>query len=88
MSLSLSNRDDIIANSFSIITANGSVVDVLDAVQSSIVGLPSSSLNTIESFQLLFRMTLTISKQAKHLLTIKLLFQQRTPKLRLLPLFI
>ena len=48
ISLSLTNRDDIIANSFSIITANGSVVDVLDAVQGSIVGLPPSSLNTIE----------------------------------------
>ena len=48
MSLSLTNRDGIIANSYSIITANGSVVDVLDAVQGSIVGLPPSSLNTIE----------------------------------------
>ena len=48
MSLSLTNRDDIIANSFPLITANGSVVDILDAVQGSIVGLPPSSLNTIE----------------------------------------
>ena len=48
MSLSLTNRDDIIANSFSIITANGSVVDILDAIQGSIVGLPPESLNTIE----------------------------------------
>ena len=48
MSLSLTNRDDIIANSFSLITSNGSVVNVLDAVQSSVVGLPPSSLNTIE----------------------------------------
>ena len=48
MSLSLTNRDDIIANSYSLITANGSVVDILDAVQGSIVGLPPSSLNTIE----------------------------------------
>ncbi len=45
------NRDDIIiiiANSYSLITANGSVVDILDAVQGSIVGLPPSSLNTLE----------------------------------------
>ena len=48
MSLSLTNRDDIIANSFSLITSNGSVVNVLDAVQSSVVGLPPASLNTIE----------------------------------------
>ena len=48
MSLSLTNRDDIIANSFSIITANGSVVDILDAIQGSVVGLPPESLNTIE----------------------------------------
>ena len=50
MSLSLTNRDDIIANSYSLITANGLVVDILDAVQGSIVGLPPSSLNTIEKF--------------------------------------
>ena len=48
MSLSLTNRDDIIANSYSLIASNGSVVDLLDAVQSSIVGLPPSTLNTIE----------------------------------------
>ena len=48
MSLSLTNRDDIIANSYSLITSNGSVVDLLDAVQSSIVGVPPATLNTIE----------------------------------------
>ena len=48
MSLSLTNRDDIIANSYSLITSNGSVVDILDAVQGSIAGLPPASLNTIE----------------------------------------
>ena len=47
MSLSLTNRDDIIANSFSLITSEG-VVDILDVVQSSVVGLPPSTLNTIE----------------------------------------
>ena len=47
MSLSLTNRDDIIANSYSLITSDG-VVDLLDAVQSSVVGLPPSTLNTIE----------------------------------------
>ena len=48
LSLSLTNRDDIIANSYSLITSDGSVVDLLDAVQSSIVGLPPATLNTIE----------------------------------------
>ena len=48
MSLSLTNRDDIIANSYGLITSNGSVVDIVDAVQGSIVGLPPASLNTIE----------------------------------------
>ena len=43
MSLSLTNRDHIIANNYSLNTANGSVVDILDAI-----GLPPSSLNTIE----------------------------------------
>ena len=47
MSLSLTNRDDIIANSYSLITSDG-VVDILDAVQSSVVGLPPSTLNTLE----------------------------------------
>ena len=44
MSLSLTNRDDIIAYSYSLITSDGSVVDLLDAVQSSIVGLPPATL--------------------------------------------
>ena len=48
MSLSLTNRDDIIANSYSLITSNGSVVDLLDAVKDSVVGVPPSSLNTLE----------------------------------------
>ena len=48
MSLSLIGRDDIMANSCSIITADGAVVDMLDAVQGAVVGLPPSSLNTIE----------------------------------------
>ena len=48
MSLSLTNRDDIIANSYRLITSTGSVVDLIEAVQSSVVGLPPASLNTIE----------------------------------------
>ncbi len=48
MSLSLTDRDDIIANSYSLITSNGSVVDLLDAVQDLIVDLPPASLTAIE----------------------------------------
>ncbi len=48
MSLSLTNRDDIIANSYSLITSSVSVVDLLDAVQDLIVGLPPASLTAIE----------------------------------------
>ena len=48
MSLSLTNRDDIIANSYSLITSTCAVVDLMDAVQSSVVGLPPSTLNTNE----------------------------------------
>ena len=47
MSLSLTNRDDIIANSFSIITSNGLVVDVLDAASARVSGLAPETLNTI-----------------------------------------
>ena len=36
MSLSLTNREDIIANSYSLITSTGSVVNILDAVQGSV----------------------------------------------------
>ncbi len=48
MNLSLTNRDDIVANSLPIITFEGPLLDVLDAVQGSIVGLPPSKLNMIE----------------------------------------
>ena len=47
MSLSLTNRNDIIANSYSLITSNGSVVNLIDAAQLSLVGAAPSTLNTI-----------------------------------------
>ena len=47
MSLSLTNRDDIIANSYSIITPNG-VVNLVDATRLSLVGAAPIFLNTIE----------------------------------------
>ena len=47
MSLSLTNRDDIIANSFGLITSTGLVVDVLDAATSRVSGLAPETLNTI-----------------------------------------
>ncbi len=49
MSWSLTNKNNIIKNSFSIIAASGSLVDVLDAVQGSIVELPPAHLNTTET---------------------------------------
>ncbi len=54
MSVPLTNWDDIIANGFSIISADGSVVDILDAVQGSVVGLPPASWNTIEKLSSAF----------------------------------
>ena len=47
MSLSLTNRDDIIANSYSLITSDG-VVNLIDAAQLSLVGAAPTVLNTIE----------------------------------------
>ena len=73
MSLSLTNRDDIIANSYSIITENGSVVDVLDAVQSSVVGLPPSSLNTIE------KLSAAISNDPNYFQTIQTSINTKAP---------
>ena len=48
VSLSLTHRDDIIVNSYSLITSSGSVVGLLDAVQDVIVDLPPASLAAIE----------------------------------------
>jgi hypothetical protein len=48
MSLSLTNGDDLVANLLPIIAADDAAVDVLDAVQGSIVGLPPSRLNAFE----------------------------------------
>ena len=73
MSFSLTNRDDVIANSYSIITANGSVVDVLDAVQGSIVGLPPSSLNTIE------KLSAAISNDPNYFQTIQTSINTKAP---------
>ncbi len=84
----LTNRDDLIANSFSIITANGSVVDVLDAVHGSVVGLPPSSLSTIGKIRRLFQMTPAISKQSKQPLTLRPQYQQHILRLRLLLLLL
>ena len=50
---------------FPIISANGAVVDVLDAVQGSIVGLPPSNLNII------WKLASAISKDPNYLQTIQ-----------------
>ena len=47
MSLSLTNQDDIIANSYSLITSDGLVVDVLDAATARVSGLAPETFNTI-----------------------------------------
>ena len=73
MSLSLTNRDDRIANSFSLITSNGSVVNVLDVVQSSVVGLPPSSLNTIE------KLSAAIANDPNYLTTINTSINTKAP---------
>ena len=87
MSSSLTNRDDIIANSFSIIAANGSVVDVLDAVQGSIVGLPPSGLNTIEKLSADIPNDPNYFQQSKHLLPLRPRHQQLLLKQRSALLF-
>ncbi len=71
MSVLLTNRDDVIANSFSIITAYGAVVDILDTVQGSVIGLPPASLNIIGNLSAAIQMARTISKQSNQLLTRK-----------------
>ena len=73
MSLSLTNREDIIANSYSIITDTGSVVDILDAVQGSVVGLPPSSLNTIE------KLSAAISNDPNYFQTIQTSIDAKAP---------
>ncbi len=54
MRSSLTSRDDTSSNARSIIAANGAVVDALDAVQGSAVGLPPESLNTLENRSAVF----------------------------------
>jgi hypothetical protein len=84
MTLSLTNRNDMIANSFSIVTANGSVVVVLVAIQGTIVRLPPSILNTLEKLSQLIQMIQIISKAFKRLLTLRHRYQQLILRLRLL----
>ena len=47
MSLSLTNRVDIVANSFSIMTEDGPV-NIIDKIQEDVTGLPPETLNTLE----------------------------------------
>ena len=73
MSLSLTNRDDIIANSLPILTATGEVVDVLDAVQGSVVGRPPSTLNTLE------QISSAISNDPNYFQTIQTAINSKAP---------
>ncbi len=51
MSLSLTNRDDIVANSVSIINSSGQLVDLMQLLGETCVGLPPDTLDTLEKLQ-------------------------------------
>jgi len=48
MSLSLTNSEDIIANSVSIINSKGQLVDLIQLLGETFIGLPPSTLDTLE----------------------------------------
>ena len=58
MSLSLTNSEDIIANSVSIINSKGQLVDLLQLLGETFVGLPPDTLDTLEKSQQLLTTTL------------------------------
>ena len=57
MSLSLTNRDDIVANSVSIINSDGQLVDLLQMLGDTFIGLPPNTLDTLEKSQQLLTTT-------------------------------
>ena len=48
MSLSLTNSEDIIANSVSIINSKGQLVDLIQLLGETFIGLPPDTLDTLE----------------------------------------
>ena len=57
MSLSLTNRDDIVANSVSIINSSGRLVDLIQLLGETFIGLPPDTLDTLEKSQQLLTTT-------------------------------
>ncbi len=57
MSLSLTNSEDIIANSVSIINSKGQLVDVIQLLGETFIGLPPDTLDTLEKSQQLLTTT-------------------------------
>ena len=57
MSLSLTNSEDIIANSVSIINSKGQLVDLIQLLGETFIGLPPDTLDTLEKLQQLLTTT-------------------------------
>ncbi len=57
MSLSLTNSEDIIANSVSIINSKGQLVDLIQLLGEAFIGLPPNTLDTLEKSQQLLTTT-------------------------------
>ena len=57
MSLSLTNSEDIIANSVSIIISEGQLVDLIQLLGETFIGLPPDTLDTLEKSQQLLTTT-------------------------------
>jgi len=57
MSLSLTNSEDIIANSVSIINSKGQLVDLTQLLGETFIGLPPDTLDTLEKSQQLLTTT-------------------------------
>ena len=57
MSLSLTNSEDIIANSVSIINSKGQLVDLIQLLGETFIGLPPDTLDTLEKSQQLLTTT-------------------------------
>ena len=57
MSLSLTNSEDIIANSVSIVNSKGQLVDLIQLLGETFIGLPPDTLDTLEKSQQLLTTT-------------------------------
>ena len=57
MSLSLTNSEDIIANSVSIINSKGQLVDLIQLLGETFIGFPPNTLDTLEKSRQLLTTT-------------------------------